>query len=251
MSFRQGMALSYSWKQKMNTKSSTKAELVGVDDSLGYILWACYFMQKQGFDMEALLLYQDNMRAMLLKINGRASSLKRTKHIKVKYFLIKDKVGQGEVAIENYPTGHMWTDINTKPKQGIVYRVFRRHVMGIPADYKDSDYAGKVPVSPVVLMLPLTKEQLASQECVGGDAKFVGDNAKRPEKTPIPLTHASGNACISRHSVHTLATDRPKKRAQLAVDMAVHAPPDEPQQTPLIMVSGCAWSPGYIGLGDC
>jgi hypothetical protein len=38
MSFCQGMALSYSWKQKINTKSSTEAELVGVDNSLGYIL---------------------------------------------------------------------------------------------------------------------------------------------------------------------------------------------------------------------
>jgi hypothetical protein len=38
MSFGQGMALSYSWKHKINTKSSTEAKLVGVDDSLGYIL---------------------------------------------------------------------------------------------------------------------------------------------------------------------------------------------------------------------
>ena len=38
MSFGQGMALSYSWKHKINTKSSTEAELVGVDNSLGYIL---------------------------------------------------------------------------------------------------------------------------------------------------------------------------------------------------------------------
>ena len=55
--------------------------------------------------------------------------------------------------------------------------------MGIPADYKDSDYAGKVPVSLAMLMLPLTKEQLALQECVGGDAK-------QSEQTPILLTHA-------------------------------------------------------------
>jgi hypothetical protein len=48
MSFGQGMALSYSWKHKINTKSSTEAELVGVDDSLGYILWARYFMIEQG-----------------------------------------------------------------------------------------------------------------------------------------------------------------------------------------------------------
>jgi hypothetical protein len=44
MSLWQGMALSYAWKHNINTKSSTKAELVGVNDSLGYILWARYFM---------------------------------------------------------------------------------------------------------------------------------------------------------------------------------------------------------------
>ncbi len=44
MSFGQGMVMSYSWKHKINMKSSTKAEIVGVDNSLGYILWACYFM---------------------------------------------------------------------------------------------------------------------------------------------------------------------------------------------------------------
>ena len=53
MSFGEGMmALSYSWKQKINTKSSMEAELVGVDDTLGYILWAGYFMIEQGYDMD-------------------------------------------------------------------------------------------------------------------------------------------------------------------------------------------------------
>jgi hypothetical protein len=61
MSFGQGMVMSDSWKHKINTKSSTEAELVGVDDSLGYILWARYFMQEQGYVMDALFLYQDNM----------------------------------------------------------------------------------------------------------------------------------------------------------------------------------------------
>jgi hypothetical protein len=67
-----------------------------LDNSLGYILWARYFMQEQGFDMEALLLYQDNMSAILLKTNGRASSSKRTKHIKVQYFLLKTRLTKGK-----------------------------------------------------------------------------------------------------------------------------------------------------------
>ena len=68
--------------------------------------------------MKPSLLYQDNMSAILLKTNGRASSSKHTKQIKVKYYLIKDKVNQGEITIEHCPTEQMWADINTKPKQG-------------------------------------------------------------------------------------------------------------------------------------
>ncbi len=96
MSFGRGMAMSYSWKQKINMKSSTVAELVGVDDSLGYILWSRYFLEEQGYQMEPSLVSQDNMSAILLETNGKGSSSKRTKHIKVKYFYVKDKIEQGE-----------------------------------------------------------------------------------------------------------------------------------------------------------
>ncbi len=76
MSFGQGMALSYSWKQNIVAKSSTEAEHVGVDDTLGYILWACYFMEKQGYYMDPSVLYQDNKSAILLETNGKVSSTK-------------------------------------------------------------------------------------------------------------------------------------------------------------------------------
>ncbi len=74
--------------------------------------------------MDSLVLYQDNMSAILLETNGKARSTKQTKHIKVKHFYIKEKVDNGEIKIELFPTGQMWTDINTKPKQGSVYRKF-------------------------------------------------------------------------------------------------------------------------------
>ena len=60
------MAHSYSCKQKINTKSPTEAELVRVDNLLGYILWAHYFVQGQGYGIDPSLLYQDSMSAILL-----------------------------------------------------------------------------------------------------------------------------------------------------------------------------------------
>jgi hypothetical protein len=226
MSFGQGMALSYSWKHKINTKSSTEAELVGVDDSLGYILWACYFMIEQGYDMDPSLLYQDNMSAILLKTNRRASSSKQTKHIKVKYCLIQDKVNRGEITIEHCPTEQMWTDINTKPKQGAVFRAFRGHVMGIPADYNDASFATRYNFRPPkwvpepVSMLPIPKDWVAAQEC-------VGDNTKGPKPTAA----------------------RPAAKVHFAVDMEAHAVPTadpnkQDRRAPIKMVSRRAWSPG-------
>ncbi len=61
-------------------------------------------MIKQGYNMDASLLYQDNMSAILLEMNGKASSSKHTKHIKVKYFFIKDSY-QGEITIKKLSRG--------------------------------------------------------------------------------------------------------------------------------------------------
>ncbi len=52
--------------------------------------------------------------------------------------------------------------VNTRPKLGLVFHMFRGHVMGIPADYRDADYMVKVPLLPKVSMLCLTKEHCRS-----------------------------------------------------------------------------------------
>ena len=109
-------------------------------------------MQDQGYEMDMSLLYQDNMSVILLEINERASSSKHTKHIKVKYYLIKDKMGQGEITIKHCQTKQMWTHINTKPKQGLVFCVFRGHTKDVPVEYRDADYESKMPLSPKMLM---------------------------------------------------------------------------------------------------
>eukprot|EP00978_Attheya_sp_CCMP212_P048299 scaffold500167_cov161-Attheya_sp.AAC.1 len=91
-----GSIYSASLKQKLNTKSSTEAELVGVNDLMPQILWTQYFMEAQGYTVDQSLVAQDNLSAMLLENNGRASSSKRTRHINIRYFFVTDRIKAGE-----------------------------------------------------------------------------------------------------------------------------------------------------------
>ena len=137
MSLGKGAVMSFSRKQKLNTRSSTESELVGIDDAIGEIMWGLFFMQAQGYDVARNILLQDNKSTILLATNGRFSSSKRTKHIHNRYFLVKDKVDRGEIEVEYEPTTRMWSDVLTKPKQGVAFREFRGHLMDCPTDYDD------------------------------------------------------------------------------------------------------------------
>jgi hypothetical protein len=95
MSLGHGAIIGMSKKQKLNTKSSTECELVGVDDTSPQMLWTRYFKEGQGYGVKASILNQDNLSAILLEKNGRASSSKRTKHTNVRYFFIKDRIVSG------------------------------------------------------------------------------------------------------------------------------------------------------------
>jgi hypothetical protein len=81
-----------STKQKLNTRSSTETEIVGADDFIAAICWTRYFMKAQGYGVKDNVLFQDNKSSTLLEKNGKASSIKRTKHISIQYFFITDPV---------------------------------------------------------------------------------------------------------------------------------------------------------------
>jgi hypothetical protein len=137
MSLGEGAVISSSRKQKLNVRSSCEGELVGIDDALPTILWTRYFIEGQGYSVEQNILFQDNKSTILLANNGRWSSSKRTKHIKSRYFYIKDKVDLGEVQIDYRPTTEMWCDVLTKPKQGLGFRKDRSMLMNCAIDYDD------------------------------------------------------------------------------------------------------------------
>jgi hypothetical protein len=129
VSMGKGSAYATSKKQKLNTKSSTEAELVGVDDVMSQVLWTRYFLEAQGYEVIESKVFQDNQSAILLEKNGRGSSSKRTRHINIRYFFVTDRVKSKEVSIEYCPTGEMTGDFFTKPLQGSPFRKFRNRVM--------------------------------------------------------------------------------------------------------------------------
>jgi len=129
MSLGKGAVYSTSTRQKLNTKSSTEAELVGVDDAMPIILWTRQFMEGQGYTVKDNIVYQDNQSSMLLEKNGQMSSSKRTRHINIRYFFVTDRVRGKQLSIEYCPTGDMWADVFTKPLQGAAFAKFRQLIL--------------------------------------------------------------------------------------------------------------------------
>ena len=125
-----GAIATVSRKQKLNTKSSTEAELVGADDISSLILWTQLFMESQGYPITKNILYQDNKSAILLEQNGKQSSSKRTRHLNIRYFFLTDQHDRGNVSIEYCPTDQMVGDYMTKPLQGNKFIRFRNLIMG-------------------------------------------------------------------------------------------------------------------------
>ena len=84
MSLGKGAIYGMSTRQKLNTKSSTEAELVGASDVMPQVLWTRYFLESQGYPIRDNILYQYNQSAMLLENNWCGSSSRRTRHINIR-----------------------------------------------------------------------------------------------------------------------------------------------------------------------
>jgi hypothetical protein len=133
-------AYSTSKKQKLNTKSSTEAKLVGVDDVLPQALWTKCFMEAQGYG-DTTLLNQDNQSTIKLADNGKASSGKGTRHINIRYFFITDRIARKEIAIQYCHTKQMIADYFTKLLQGKLFYKFGDQIMGVvPMDTIHGDH---------------------------------------------------------------------------------------------------------------
>ena len=137
--------MAMSIKQKINTKSSTEAELVGVDDAMNFVEWVLLFMEQQvksinnddsvlkkiGSD---IVIQQDNTSTIQLERNGKQSSTKRTRHINIRYFYVTSKIKDRSMRVIYHLTKEMVSDYLTKPLQGCLFRTHRNSIMGHTED---------------------------------------------------------------------------------------------------------------------
>jgi hypothetical protein len=136
------------------------------------MLWSLYFIRSQGYEPECVGLYQDNISTQLLIKNGRFSSGKKTKHMKAKFFFIKDKVDSGETRVIDRPAEEMWADILTKPLHGMAFRTMRVQLMNCTTNYKDAEERKITKLMPVRSSKSVTwkdtkpKSLQTPQECV-------------------------------------------------------------------------------------
>ena len=129
MSMGQGALYSASIKQKLNMKSSTEAELVGVDDLMPQILLMRYFLEAQDKNVSGNVVYQDNQNAMKLEKNGRSSSGKRTRQINIRYFFVTEHIQANEMNVEYCLMEMLIIDFYTKSLQSKLFRFFRNLIL--------------------------------------------------------------------------------------------------------------------------
>ena len=129
-----GAIKSLSNKQGMNTRSSTEAEVIAADETVGSMVWTGLFMEAQGYPLMNNILYQDNRSAMLLETNGLRSAGKRSHHLNIRYFFVADQKAKGHIDIQYCPTDEMVADYFTKPLHGAKFQHFREVILNLPVN---------------------------------------------------------------------------------------------------------------------
>jgi hypothetical protein len=126
MCFSLGSAM-ISWgsrKQKYVTLSTAEAEYMAACEACTEAIWLRKLISDV-FDqiLESTIIYCDNQSC--IRLSEQPLFHERSKHIKIKYYFIRDKVQEGEVKLEYIPTDEQTTYILTKPLSRIKFAYFR------------------------------------------------------------------------------------------------------------------------------
>ena len=111
-------------------KSSTEAELYGLDYVGNYMIWIRSILEEQGFPQGTNKIMQDNMSTITMAEKGKGT-FTNSKHIDVRYFWMKDKVDSKIFNLVHSPTNDMIADGLTKVLRGAKFVEARRQLLNI------------------------------------------------------------------------------------------------------------------------
>ena len=133
-----GATQTISKKQTITADSSTVAEFVATHTVAKEIMWARGFLQNVGFPQQKLtILYEDNMSTISMIQNK--SNGKRTKHVEVRYNLIRDQVTNEVIAMEWLNTKDMTSDTLTKALAPGPFVHLRKNLLGMHVEHNVLD----------------------------------------------------------------------------------------------------------------
>ena len=117
-------------KQRLNTKSSTEAEVFRISDYTPFNISIHPLMESQNYPLKSIVVYHYNQSEMLMERNRRDSCTGNYHHIHIRHFFETDRQDKGEFSIYYYPTWKMLANYFTNPLQGRLFNVFREIIMG-------------------------------------------------------------------------------------------------------------------------
>ena len=123
-----GPVATISQAQKLTTKSTCGAEFITLTEAAAWALFIREFLLYQGDTVPCITLYCDNQSVIdLLKANH--CGIKGTKHLKVRYFFVRQHIESGEIVVKWCPTEDMVADIMTKQLTGQLFKDMRDKIV--------------------------------------------------------------------------------------------------------------------------
>jgi len=100
-----------------------EAEYVAASEGVKDSLWLRRLVGFMGEDPSPVTIREDNQACLALATNGVFST--KSKHVDVRFHLVRDNVTRGEVFLEYTPTEEMLADGFTKALDGPAFLKFR------------------------------------------------------------------------------------------------------------------------------
>ena len=125
-----GSFLTRSKKQTITADSSTVAEFIAAHLATKEIMWARALLAELGYpQLNPTILYEDNMSTIAM-INNDSNSQK-TKHVAIKYNLIREQVQLNNIKLNHLCTKDMISDILTNPLPPTPFLHLRHKLLGM------------------------------------------------------------------------------------------------------------------------